>query len=219
MNIACETIDLGEIEYAEALDVQKRYVNRVISGEPHKLIFCQHPKVITIGRMSKKEHLFYSEEEYAQKGFTVYSVDRGGDVTLHAPGQQIIYPIFHLSQLHLKDLHRYIRKLEAVMIDTLRQFDIDGRRHETNTGVWVHEEKIISMGIGVRKWVSFHGIGLNVSTDLKLFSDIKPCGLDVQMTSIEKITKKTVDYKQLKDTIMDGFSKQFSFTIRNAQYV
>jgi lipoate-protein ligase B len=127
---------------------------------------------------------------------------------LHAPGQLIIYPILNLTHFG-KDLRFYLRQLEQVAIDLLGDFDIVANRFPGQTGVWIGEYKIASIGIGVRKWTSFHGLAINVSTDLKLFSMIKPCGLNVAMTSMSEASGKTIDMKEVKGKIVELFFKKF----------
>ena len=178
--------DLGLISYQEAYEIQKSTVEEVIKGAPQTIFLCEHPTVLTMGRMAHKNHLLISEDQMKQEGIPIYWTDRGGDITLHAPGQLVIYPILNLN-LGARDLHEYLRKLEEVAIDLLKRFGIVANRFSDKTGVWVDQKKIVSMGIGVRRWVTFHGLALNVNTDLKLFQWIKPCGLDVEMTSMAAI--------------------------------
>jgi len=206
--VECEVIDLGLIGYDEAYALQKEYVGRIIGGEPQKLLICEHPPVITKGRMTDEANLLFSEEDISRRGVKLCSIDRGGDITLHAPGQLVAYPLLNLENFE-KDLHKYIHALEDVGIDLLNQFDILTQRNNLNTGLWVDMKKIMSIGIGVRKWVTFHGIGLNVNTDLSLFSLIKPCGLDVNMTSMEQIKGRKLKMPSVKSRLIDCFEKRF----------
>ena len=201
--------DWGLINYNEALERQKECVQAVLSGSPDHLILCEHPPVLTLGRMTNPESLLYQREEIERRGVLMASVDRGGDVTLHAPGQLIVYPIFNLNN-HGKDLKVYMEKLEELAVDLLRNFGILAISISGKRGVFVGKDKIISIGVGVRKWVTYHGLGINVNTDLSLFDLIKPCGLDVRMTSIEKLKGYTVPMKDVKVKIVEGFKEQFN---------
>ncbi len=200
--------DWGLVNYLEALDRQKELVNRVIAGENPRLILCEHPAVLTLGRMTKAESLLWSKEQIQAQGVDVVEVDRGGDVTLHAPGQLIFYPIVNLSDRG-RDLKIYLEQLEQVVIDLLKEFDILAGSINGQRGVWVGKDKIASIGIGVRKWVSYHGVGLNVHTDLELFRMVKPCGLSVAMTSMKKIKGVPINIALVKEKIVDHFCRQF----------
>lgn len=202
--------DWGLIGYLEAYERQKDLVNRVIAGESPRLILCEHPAVLTMGRMTKPENLLWTTESIKAQGVDVISVDRGGDVTLHAPGQLVVYPIINLADRG-RDLKVFLEELEQVVIDLLKEFDILAGSINGQRGVWVGKDKIASIGIGVRKWVSYHGLGLNVNTDLKLFGMIRPCGLDVQMTSIGKLKGAPVDMNGVKEKIINHFLNHFHF--------
>lgn len=176
--------DLGLIDYREGLGVQQQYVNEVIKHRDQRfLLVCEHPLVLTLGRLADSSHIRLSESVLSTKKIAVVSTNRGGEVTLHAPGQIVVYPIIDLAQQG-KDLHIYLHQLEQVGIDFLRLFDIMGERVSGKTGVWIGEKKIMSIGIGVRKWVSFHGFSVNINTNLNLFDMINPCGMTVTMTSL-----------------------------------
>jgi lipoate-protein ligase B len=143
-----------------------------------------------------------------KQGVGIHHIDRGGEITLHAPGQLVVYPILNLVNFG-KDLRRYFYQLEQVAIDLLGGFDIVASRVSGKTGVWIEEKKIASVGIGVRKWISFHGLAINVDTDLNLFSMIKPCGLDVEMTSISGIKKSPVSMGEVKKRFVEHFYRNF----------
>ena len=147
--------------------------------------------------MTNPESLLYQRHEIEERGVMITSVDRGGDVTLHAPGQLVVYPIFNLNK-YGKDLKAYMEKLEEVAVDLLRNFGILAISISGKRGVFVGPEKIISIGVGVRKWVTYHGLGINVNTDLSLFNLIKPCGLDVRMTSMQKLKGHAVPMRDVK---------------------
>jgi lipoate-protein ligase B len=192
--------DWGLIDYKEAYDRQKSLVSEVIAGAPGRLIFCEHPPVLTLGRMTKPESFLYGRDDIIEKGVQIYSIDRGGDVTLHAPGQLVFYAIIDLNK-YGRNLKSYLEKLEQVAVDLLKDFGILAISIPGKRGVFVGKDKIASIGIGVRKWVSYHGVGLNISTDLSLFRLIKPCGLDVNMTSMEKLLGKPVNVSDVKAAI------------------
>lgn len=207
---ACRVRDLGLIGYDEAYVLQKQYVKEVLDGGPPVLLLCEHHPVVTLGRSADERHMRISREDAAKQGVGVRYVDRGGDVTLHAPGQLVVYPILDLGCFG-KDLRFYLRRLEQVAIDLLRGFDIVASRLAGLTGVWVGDRKIASIGIGVRRWISFHGLAVNVSTDLRLFSMIRPCGLDVEMTSVSAVKGGTVGMGEVKAKMAVCFCKNFRF--------
>jgi len=200
--------DWGLINYNEALERQKECVQAVLSGSPDHLILCEHPPVLTLGRMTNPESLLYQREEIERRGVLMASVDRGGDVTLHAPGQLIVYPIFNLNN-HGKSLKVYMERLEELAVDLLRNFGILAISIPGQRGVFVGPEKIISIGVGVRKWVTYHGLGINVNTDLSLFNLIKPCGLNVRMTSIQKLKGQAVLMQDVKIKVIKLFQEKF----------
>ena len=178
--------DWGVIDYLEGYERQRKLVDEVIAGAAGRLIFCEHPPVLTLGRMTKEDSLLYTREAIEELGIQVHTIDRGGDVTLHAPGQMVVYVILDLDR-YGRHLKVYLEKLEQVAVDLLKDFGILAISIPGKRGVFVGPEKIASIGVGVRKWVTYHGIGINVNTDLTLFRLIRPCGLDVRMTSIQKI--------------------------------
>jgi len=204
----CLVKDLGLIRYAQAYEFQKKCVQDLLQGGPQVLILCEHPPVLTLGRMAKRSNILVSHEELAKYSVGIHAIDRGGDITLHAPGQAVMYPIFNLSHMG-KDLRRYLRHLEQVAIDLLKGFGIVANRIPGYTGVWIEKKKIASVGIGVRRWVSFHGLSINVNTDLELFSMIRPCGLNVQMTSIQEIKGRRIDMAEVKQKIIRCFKENF----------
>ena len=192
-----------------ALNVRKTVSKVLLPVRGIILIFCEHPPVLTLGRMTNPESLLYQRREIEERGVTIRDVDRGGDVTLHAPGQLIVYPIFNLNK-HGKDLKVYLEKLEEVAVDLLKNFGILAISISGQRGVFVGPDKIISIGVGVRKWVTYHGLGINVNTDLSLFNLIKPCGLNVRMTSMQKIKGHVVPMKDVKAKVIELFQKHFS---------
>jgi len=196
-------LELGLIEYLEAWRIQKKIFSEVRNGVwKSALIFCRHYPVITLGRRAKKENLLADETFLSRKGITVYPVDRGGDVTYHGPGQLIVYPVLHLENFK-KDLHFFLRKLEEIVIMVLSEFGINGTARKGWTGVWVEQRKISSIGISVRDWISYHGLALNVKNDdLANFSLIRPCGMDIEMTSMETVLKRDILFADVQKRFM-----------------
>jgi len=205
--------DLGLIDYQTAYAFQRATVQKVIDGGQATLILCEHPSVFTLGRIATEENFLVPKGTLQAQGATVCRIDRGGEVTFHGPGQLVAYPILNLNYFG-KDLKLYMGKLEQVAIDLLRYFDIVANRFSGRTGVFCGGKKIASIGIGVRRWVSFHGMAVNVCTDLGFFSMIKPCGLDVQMTSMKSELKRGVDIKEIKAKFIECFCSNFNLKYR-----
>jgi lipoyl(octanoyl) transferase len=180
------TVSLGLREYSEALDIQRAVARARISGDIPEdvLLLVEHPPVVTLGRSSKPQHLVATPELLAARGVALHEVERGGDVTLHAPGQLVGYPIIDLKR-HRQDLHWYLRQVEEALIRGIAPFGIMGERSAGFTGVWTEGRKLASIGVHARDWVTWHGFALNVSTDLSYFDLIVPCGIAaVEMTSV-----------------------------------
>jgi len=178
--------DLGLRSYGEALKIQRELRRRRIVGELAEdvLLLVEHPPVITLGRGTRSSSLPLAPEQLERRGVEVFEVERGGDVTLHAPGQLVGYPILDLGR-HRQDLHWYLRSLEDVLIQALGGLGIEADRNPGRTGVWTAGRKIASIGIHVKQWVTLHGFALNVTNDLDLFDLIIPCGIpQVVMTSV-----------------------------------
>ncbi len=203
-NEGLRVLDLGLVEYSQAWEMQKELVElRAAKKSPDTLLLLEHPTVVTCGRKAKLP---------ADLEIPVFEIERGGDLTLHAPGQIVGYPILYLSAEN-RDLHEYLRRLEEVLIRTLADFGLEGDRQSGLTGVWIGSRKIASIGVACRKWVSYHGFALNVYTDLSLFQTIRPCGLDPAiMTSIERELGNTPSMKAVKDSLIGRFSEEFSAT-------
>lgn len=175
--------DLGTCPYAAALALQEDLVTRKIAGDAHDyLLVLEHEPVYTLGRGANAADLLGAD---AALGIPSFRVGRGGGVTFHGPGQLVGYPILRLG--HRGDVHGYVRSLEEVLIRTCAQFGIAAGRRHGLTGAWVGHGKIASIGVGVRRWTTFHGVALNVSTDLRFFSHVVPCRMpDVRMTSMAR---------------------------------
>lgn len=173
---------LGRKSYEEGLRLQEELVAQKIAGDSKNyLLLLEHEPVYTIGRTLDVSSLGKNELPYP-----LHRIGRGGQATYHGPGQLVAYPIVDLTLVE-RDLHRYLRLLEEVIIQTLMLHQIKAQRCEGMTGVWIGDRKIASLGVGVRKWISFHGLALNVCGDLAPFESITPCGLaDVEMTSMKK---------------------------------
>ena len=205
----------GLVEYQRALERQKDFVREVRSGAEDVLFMCEHPAVLTLGRAYHRENILASYEFLAARGVSVVEVDRGGDVTLHAPGQLVVYPVLELKSRG-RDLGVYLQKLEQATVDFLLDFGIVAQGDNDRRGVWVAGSrgrcKIASIGIGVSHWVTFHGVGLNISTDLALFKLIRPCGLDVAMTSVKELTNQSPLMPLAAEKFADKFLKVFDDT-------
>jgi lipoyl(octanoyl) transferase len=207
-------VGLDRMPYGEALTLQRAVAHARIDKRLARdvLLLVEHPPVITLGRSTEPKHLPLSAEQLAARGVELHDIERGGDVTFHGPGQLVGYPIYDLSE-HRRDLHWYLRQLEAALIAALAQFGIEGERNEGYTGVWTGGRKIASIGIHVKQWVTWHGFALNVTTDLSYFDLIVPCGIqDVVMTSVQRElgerTPRDV-WARAIDTVMLGFSETF----------
>ena len=200
---------LGLVEYGEGLERQARALAEVQArqaegaGAHDRLLLLEHPPVVTLGRSSHEEHLLVSRETLAVRGIGLHEVARGGDVTFHAPGQLVGYPIVDLTARG-RDVHRFLRDCEGALIDALAELGLPARRVEGKTGVFMEpesdagpgapERKIASIGVGVKRWVTCHGFALNVDLDLEGFDVIVPCGLEgVEMTSIEAERQRAGD--------------------------
>jgi lipoate-protein ligase B len=203
-------IDIGMMDYSKALDLQHHLWSRRVGGEiPDLLLSLEHPHVITLGRRGGRSHLLVSIDILEAMKIPVFHTERGGDVTYHGPGQLVVYPVLHLKDYGYR-LIQYVSQLEEVVLSVLKDFGIEGRRDSSNRGVWVNGEKIASIGVAIKRWVSLHGVALNYGTDLKYFDLINPCGLKkVKITSMEKILRKEVSREELFKSITFQFKKIF----------
>ncbi len=205
-------VDLGLRPYAEILELQRRLCRERGTGlrDEDLLLLVEHPPVITLGRGTKAASLPLDQATLERRGLEVFEVERGGDVTLHAPGQLVGYPIFHLEH-HRPDLHWYLRQLEEALIRALAESGITAERNPGFTGVWTGGRKIASIGIHVKQWVTFHGFALNVTTALDLFDLIVPCGIHgVTMTSVARETGPTETLMALtRERVARGFAAAF----------
>ena len=203
-------LDLGLMDYKKAWDLQRDLWSRRVKGElPDLILFLEHPHVITLGRRGNRSYLIASQEVLDAMTIPIYHVERGGDVTYHGPGQLVVYPILDLRGYGYR-LIRYVDQLEEVILRTLKDFGMEGKKDSLNRGVWVNGEKIASLGVTIKRWVSFHGLAVNYETDLSYFDLIHPCGLvGKKMTSMEKILGKKVPRESLIERIRLHFKEIF----------
>jgi len=194
--------DLGLINYKMAWDLQHQLWSKRVNDElPDMLLILEHPHVITLGRRGNRSHLIASPEVLETMKIPVFHVERGGDVTYHGPGQMVVYPILDLREYGYR-LVRYIGQLEEVILRVLKDFGIEGKRDPLNRGVWVNGEKIASVGVAIKRWISFHGFSLNYETDLKYFELINPCGLEgKKMTTMARILGTKISRERLWERI------------------
>ena len=206
---------LGSIEYGEAHRLQKRLHRERLNGViPDTLLLLEHPPTLTIGRSGSLENVLVSKDKLADEGITLFFIDRGGDVTYHGPGQLVGYPIMDLSSRG-KDIQRYVRDIEEVLIRTLKDFSINAARDERHAGVWVGDEEIAAIGLSIRRWVSMHGFALNVNPNLEHFSYINPCGFpDRRATSISQVLGHEVAMDKVTDHLFVHFSEVFDITLK-----
>jgi len=216
--------DLGRISYQQAWDYQTELQQGIIkdkragnSNPENYLLFCEHNPVYTLGKSGSADHLLIDIEE--QTEFEYFKINRGGDITYHGPGQLTVYPIFDLEQF-FTDVHRYVRSLEEVVIKTLFEFGISAKRIEGFTGVWIDENgnsverKVCAIGVHLSRWVSLHGLALNVSTDLSHFKNIIPCGIQEDtkvVTSMVSELQKPVVMDEVKGKMQHNFSTVFDY--------
>jgi lipoate-protein ligase B len=203
-------IDLGMVDYEKSWDLQHQlWSSRVEGALPDLLLILEHPHVITLGRRGNRSHLIASSEILEAMKIPIFHVERGGDVTYHGPGQIVVYPILNLKEYGYR-IVRYVDQLEEVVLHVLKDFGIEGRSDSLNRGVWVAGEKVASVGVAIRRWVSFHGVALNYGTDLTYFDLINPCGLEgKKMTSMAKILGKEISRKELAEKILFHFKEVF----------
>ena len=208
-----QVIDLGLIDYPTALDLQTDLRDRRIAGQiTDTLLLLEHPPVITLGRSGNLDNVLVSESELSHRGIPLFHANRGGDVTYHGPGQVVGYTIMDLTR-HGTDLRKHLWKLEEVLIRTLASLDVTGNRRDGETGVWVAQNKIASIGIHVKRWVTMHGFALNVEPNFDHLSLINHCGItDAPMTSIEKVLSVPVPSHQVRQVIKNSFTQVFKLT-------
>ena len=196
-------LEAGHVDYERSLSWQRSLVKMRREGLARDtIIFLEHPPVITVG---KDGH----EENYRDLKTTPYFIERGGDVTYHGPGQLVVYFVFNLSRRG-RDLHQFMDNIQLGIIQTLAEYGIDAKLGEDNTGVWVGEKKIASIGIAVKHWISFHGAAININTDLSEFREISPCGLNAEvMTSLKDLRGKRTQIKKFSKILLEKYAGIF----------
>jgi lipoate-protein ligase B len=189
-------VDLGEREYGEVWSLQLELLERRQRGEIQDLLLLvEHPDVITVGRRAA------ARQNILQASMPVFEIERGGDVTYHGPGQLVGYPLLRLDEGE-RDLHAYLRALEAGLIRACADVGLSAGRRPGLTGVWLGDRKVASIGIAVRRWVTLHGFALNVATDLERFAAMKPCGLDASvMTSLSAASGRPITVESMKPIV------------------
>jgi len=246
--------DLGKMDYKTAWDYQERLLQeniRIKSGvqssesgvqsrvpiaigtgvadqnfEPgtqHYLLFVEHPPVYTLGKSGNIENVLLGENELAEKGIQFFRTNRGGDITFHGDQQIVGYPIIDLEKFYT-DIGKYLRNLEEVIILTLADYGITGKRSPGETGVWIEpgipgrERKICAIGVRTSRWITMHGFAFNVNTDLTYFNNIIPCGIqNKQVTSLEKELGKKIDFEKAKENVKKNFEIVFEVELMNSE--
>jgi lipoate-protein ligase B len=196
------------MEYSAALALQEQLVAlKQRETSPDILLFVEHPHVYTLGRGGKDSNVL------APKEVPVYRTSRGGDVTYHGPGQLVAYPIVDLRSNLRKDVHRYMRNLETTAIRTLEDFGLKGTRRPPFTGIWIGNRKIAAIGVAVRRCITYHGLALNVNTDLSYFQRIVPCGLAwAEVTSMARELGTQPDQREVRDSFLRHFAELFDYS-------
>ena len=220
---------LGLIDYKQAWDYQENIFKEIVDLKiknrnedtnvlpQNHLVFCEHPNVYTLGKSGKEDHLLLDKKGLLDNDVSFYKINRGGDITYHGPGQLVVYPIFDLEQF-FTDIHKYMRLLEEAVIMTLLEYDIIAQRMEGQTGVWlgvgsIQARKICAMGVKSSRWVTMHGLGFNVNSDLRYFDHIIPCGIsDKSVTSMANELGEEVDMKELSNKLLVNMANLFEFT-------
>ena len=209
----CHAVRLGRIAYPAAFALQRRIVEAMKAAQPDDavLLLLEHTPVITIGRSGTPDHLRATRQELAARGIELCEATRGGDVTYHGPGQVVGYPLVRLRPGR-RDVHAYLRSLEATIIAALSRFGLNGRRVPGYTGVWVGDAKVAAIGVAFSRWIAYHGFALNVTTDLDAFRLIVPCGIpDKPVTSMERLLGRPPEKRAVEDALIEEFASEFGF--------
>ncbi|MFH1837359.1 MAG: lipoyl(octanoyl) transferase LipB [Candidatus Omnitrophota bacterium] len=205
-----EVCDLGITKYEDALRIQHEILKERINGNiPDTLIITEHEESIVLGRTSK-ENSIKDRSYFEQKDIPIIRVARGGKIAYHAPGQLVLYPIVDLKERE-KDISAYIDILEEIAVGALKDLGIPAERGKEKRGVWVKSKKIAFIGIAIKKWVTFHGMVININNDLSAFSFIHPCGeSDIEVTSLKDVLGKDMNMSVVKDAFIDRSEEKFS---------
>jgi len=200
--------NLGLVDFKKAWEFQKQVFKKAKNNYLNAaLILCRHHPVITFGRQARRENIKVTLSELEKRGIQFYEIERGGDVTYHGPGQLIAYPVFNLNYFK-KDIHLFLRQLEESAINFLSAFAIKGDRRKGSTGVWIKRKKVASIGIAIRNWITFHGMSINIKKDdLDNFRLIRPCGMDIEMTSLETILGNNIEIEEINELFIGKFKK------------
>jgi lipoyl(octanoyl) transferase len=213
----CHLQQLGLVSYEDGLRLQRELVAQCKAGAiPDTLLLLEHPHVYTLGRNAKKENLLISAEQLAARGAQVFEIDRGGDVTYHGPGQLVGYPILDLAN-HRRDIAWYMRCLEEVLIEVVREYGVQAGRLGGAPGVWVGNDKLAAMGVHISRWVTSHGFAFNINTDLRYFDWIVPCGLRGKgVTSLQKLLGRPVEMDKVIERVVRHFGRVFELEMVEA---
>jgi len=205
--------DLGRIRYKDAWDLQLRlHAERVADARPDTLLFCEHEPVLTMGKSGKGQNLLVSQDELRRRGVEYYEIERGGDLTYHGPGQLVAYPIFKLPRL--REVQAFVRKMERAINEALATFGIEAQQRPDHAGAFVHGAKIASIGAAVRSGVTYHGLALDVCTDLSYFQLINPCGMPgVSVTSIARELGREVTVQDAKSPLLQAMKTAFDLDV------
>ena len=217
--------DLGRISYQTAWDLQTEINAALIRDKrangtgilPHQLIMCEHDPVYTLGKSGSEDNLKIPLNRLGDIDAEYFRINRGGDITFHGPGQLVVYPIFDLDRF-FTDIHKYVRMLEEAVIRLLAYYGLEGRRLEGFTGVWLYDDsgwrKLCAIGVHLSRWVTMHGLALNVNTELDYFGHIVPCGIedkDKKVSSISRELGREIDMDETKSQLQGIFAELFEF--------
>lgn len=228
--------DLKTIEYGEAWDLQENLLKDGVANKikankypefsyhfPNYLLLCRHPHVYTLGKHGNADNLLLSSSGLAEKQISFYQTNRGGDITYHGPGQLVAYPVLDLEQF-LPDLRKYMFSLEEVVIQTIAEYGIKGDRLPGSTGVWLDPDipgkarKICALGVRCSRWITIHGLALNINTDLNYFNHIVPCGIsDKKVTGMNRELQKDLDENEVQQIFLEKFAKVFDAELQTIQ--
>ena len=228
-----DVVRLGRVAYRDAWALQAALQAQLVAAKradppreiPHTILVVEHPPVYTLGKSGDASHLLASADELRRLGAELVPVDRGGDITFHGPGQLVVYPILDLDRLAtpegepLRDLHRYLRQLEEAVIRTCADWGVPAGRVHGRTGVWVDidsgdERKVCAMGVRCSRWVTMHGLALNVTTDLGWFGRMVPCGIaDRGVTSLERESGRSATFAAVADRLLEHLGDRLAVTL------